>query len=50
MARLGDHGMRPFIELEPTERPLAIEQGRDVMIARGAGIHAHFAYGEGGAR
>lgn len=49
MVHLRDHDMRPFIELEPTEHPLAIEQRRGITVARVAEIHAHFAHGDSGA-
>jgi hypothetical protein len=41
---LRDDGQRPFIELEPTEHPLAQEQRTGITIDRVAEIHAHFAH------
>jgi hypothetical protein len=38
---LRDHGMRPFIELEPTDHPLAIEQRNGISVDRVAEIYAH---------
>ena len=34
LVHLRDHGQRPFIELEPTEHPLAIEQRSGITVAR----------------
>src|SRR5262245_21113819 len=34
MVHLRDHGQRPFIELEPTKHPLAIEQRSGITVAR----------------
>jgi len=34
MVHLRDHGQRPFIELEPTDHPLAIEQRSGISVAR----------------
>jgi len=37
---LRDHGIRPFIELEPTDHPLAVEQGHGISSARVAELYA----------
>lgn len=42
---LRDNGMRPFIELEPTDHPLAIEQREGITVARVAEIYAHMVHG-----
>lgn len=34
MVHLRDHGQRPWIELEPTDHPLAIEQRHGISEAR----------------
>jgi hypothetical protein len=39
---LRDNGIRPYIELEPTEHPLALEQRNGIPVSRVAEIHAHF--------
>ena len=39
--------MRPDIELEPTDHPLAIEQREGIPVARVAKILAHFLHHEG---
>lgn len=44
MIHLRDHGIRPFIELEPSEHPLALEQGRGMTRERATEIlslHLH---------
>jgi hypothetical protein len=38
MVHLRDHGQRPFIELEPTQHPLAVEQRSGITVGRVAGI------------
>jgi len=42
-----DDGIRPYIELEPTDHPLAIEQREGIPAARVAEILAHFMHHEG---
>ena len=37
---LRDNGIRPFIELEPTEHPLAIEQREGITVERVAELYA----------
>jgi hypothetical protein len=44
---LRDEGIRPLVELEPTDHPLALEQRNGITVDRVAEIYAHF---EGGAR
>ena len=34
LVHLRDHGQRPFIELEPTEHPLAVEQRSGITVER----------------
>jgi hypothetical protein len=34
MVHLRDYGKRPFLELEPTEHPLAVEQRGGITVAR----------------
>ena len=36
--------LRPLIELEPTEHPLAIEQRAGITVDRVAEIYAHYAH------
>jgi hypothetical protein len=43
---LRDNGIRPFVELEPTGHPLAIEQRDGIPVARVAEIYAHLVHGE----
>ena len=45
MVRLRDHGQRPFIELEPTDHPLAIEQRSGISIARVGEILSTYFHG-----
>ena len=40
LVHLRDHGVRPYIELEPTDHPLAIEQRQGISVARLADIYA----------
>ena len=40
LARLRDNGVRPYIELEPTNHPLAIEQREGISVERVAEIYA----------
>lgn len=37
---LRDGGIRPFIELEPTDHPLAVEQRQGISVARVADLYA----------
>lgn len=43
---LRDNGIRPFVELEPTDHPLASEQREGIPVARVAEIYAHHVHGE----
>lgn len=40
MVHLRDNGIRPFIELEPTDHLLAIEQREGISVERVAEIYA----------
>jgi len=40
MVHLRDHGIRPYIELEPTDHPLAVEQRLGITVERVAEIYA----------
>jgi hypothetical protein len=40
MVHLKDHGIRPYIELEPTDHPLAIEQREGISVERVAEIYS----------
>ena len=40
MLHLRDNGIRPYIELEPTDHPLAIEQREGITVERVAQIYA----------
>jgi hypothetical protein len=42
---LRDHGLRPFIELEPTDHPLALEQRNGISVSRVAEIYAIMMHG-----
>ena len=44
---LRDNGIRPYIELEPTNHPLAIEQRTGIPVDRVAEIFAHYEHGQG---
>ena len=44
-AHLRDNGIRLFVELEPTDQPLAIEQRDRIPVARVAEIYAHLVHG-----
>lgn len=44
---LRDHGLRPYIELEPTEHPLAVEQREGISVERVAEIYAILMHGKG---
>jgi hypothetical protein len=39
MVHLRDHGVRPYIELEPTDHPLAVEQREGITMDRVAEIY-----------
>jgi hypothetical protein len=41
-AHLRDDGVRPYIELEPTDHPLAIEQRNGILVSRVAEIYAYY--------
>lgn len=43
---LRDHGIRPYVELEPTHHPLAVEQRNGITMGRVAAIHAAFSHPE----
>lgn len=45
---LRDHGIRPWIELEPTDHPLAVEQRAGISVARVAEIYAQVVHEESG--
>jgi hypothetical protein len=42
MVHLRDNGVRPWIELEPTDHPLAVEQREGISVARVAEICAYY--------
>jgi hypothetical protein len=42
---LRDHEVRPFIELEPTDHPLALEQRNGISVDRVAEIYAIMMHG-----
>jgi hypothetical protein len=42
---LRDHGLRPTIELEPTDHPLALEQRNGISVGRVAEIYAIMMHG-----
>jgi hypothetical protein len=46
MVHLRDHGLRPYIELEPTEHPLAIEQQSGISAERVAELLSLYLHGE----
>ncbi|WP_313622718.1 DUF2199 domain-containing protein [Achromobacter sp.] len=46
---LRDDGIRPYIELEPTSHPLAVEQRNGITIDRVAEIYALLVHGRAGA-
>jgi hypothetical protein len=46
-AHLREDGIRPSIELEPTDHPLAIEQRNGISVVRLAEIYAHCVHGAG---
>jgi hypothetical protein len=44
MVHLRDHGIRPYIELEVTEHPLAVEQRSGITMQRVAEIYGLMAH------
>jgi hypothetical protein len=46
MLHLRDEGIRPFIELEPTDHPLAVEQRSGITVQRVAEIYAACVHGQ----
>ena len=42
---LRDHGLRPWVELEPTDHPLALEQRNGISVDRVAEIYAIMMHG-----
>ena len=42
---LRDDGARPYIELEPTDHPLAVEQRNGITADRVAEIYAYYEHG-----
>ena len=44
-AHLRDHGLRPLIQVEPTDHPLALEQRNGISIDRVAEIYATMMHG-----
>jgi hypothetical protein len=47
MVHLRDNGIRPYIELEPTVHPLAIEQRAGITVERVAEIYSLMMHQEG---
>lgn len=45
MVHLRDNGIRPYIELEPTDHPLAVEQRNGISIERVAEIYSIMMHG-----
>ena len=43
---LRDDGVRPYIELEPTDHPLAVEQRNGITVDRVAEILAYYEHGQ----
>ena len=43
---LRDNGIRPYIELEPTDHPLAVEQRLGITVERVAELYAAMVHGE----
>ncbi len=46
--RLRDHGIRPYIEIEPGDHPLALEQRNGISVERVAEIYSRVVHGHGG--
>jgi len=42
LAHLRDDGLRPYIELEPTDHPIAVEQRNGIDVARVAEFYAYY--------
>jgi Uncharacterized protein conserved in bacteria (DUF2199) len=43
---LRDDGVHPYIELEPTDHPLAVEHRNGIAVDRVAGIYAYYEHGQ----
>ncbi len=43
---LRDDDVRPYVELEPTDHPLAVEQRNGITVDRVAEIYAHYVHGK----
>ncbi|MBU1219437.1 DUF2199 domain-containing protein [Myxococcota bacterium] len=46
MVHLRNNVIRPYIELEPTDHPLAVEQRDGISVERVAEIYAHMVHGD----
>jgi hypothetical protein len=46
-SHLRDDGIRPYIELEPTNHPLAVEQRNGIPVGRVAEIYAYCVHRQG---
>ncbi|MGC4046628.1 MAG: DUF2199 domain-containing protein [Armatimonas sp.] len=46
MAHLRDGGLRPYIQLEPTDHPLAVEQREGITTHRVAELYAQLVHGQ----
>jgi len=46
-AHFRDNGIRPYIEVEPTDHPLALEQRNGIPVSRVAEIYAYFEHRAG---
>ena len=42
MVHLRDNGIRPYVEVEPTDHPLAVEQSRGITVERVGEIYSYF--------
>ena len=49
MVHLRDHGQRPFIQLEPTDHPLAVEQRTGITVQRAGAILSLYLHDESSA-
>jgi hypothetical protein len=47
MVHLRDKGVRPFVEVEPTQHPLAIEQSEGIEVSRVGEIYSYFMHQNG---
>jgi hypothetical protein len=47
MVHLRDHGLRPYIELEPTDHPLAVQQRKGITLERLAEIYSMMVHENG---